>query len=118
MINIILSLALSVTVECKEGIRDDPVLIIRDTKNHYIYFLPREMKTCKNYGYLFLFKSVSRVCGCKILKDSDQKDRLRLRCAARVNGVVMSSTVSVYYYYPELTSACIKTRDHLMFKAK
>jgi len=109
---------LGVTAECKEGMRDDPVLIIRAEKNHYIYFLPDEMKTCNEYGKLFVEEKVKRVCGCKILKSADLDDRLRLRCAHWVDGKVVSATTAVYYYYPELTEACNKMRDHLMFKVK
>lgn len=104
--------------ECKEGMRDDPVLIIRADKNHYVYFLPHEMKTCERYSKLFVQRKVKRVCGCKVLKAPGMKDRLRLRCAHWVNGKVLSATTAIYYYYPESTGACNKMRDHLMFKTK
>lgn len=98
--------------------RDDPVLIIKDTKKHYIYFLPDEMKLCEKYKTAFLQRKVKRVCGCKVLKSPDEEDRLRLRCAEPVAGMVRSHTVAVYYYYPDLTPSCKKMRDHLMFRAK
>lgn len=109
---------LGVTAECKEGMRDDPLLIIRAEENHYVYFLPDEMKICNEYGKLFVEERVKRVCGCKVLKNPGDRDRLRLRCAHWIHGKVLSSTTAIYYYYPEMKKACNKMRNHLMFKAK
>jgi len=116
--SILLMAIMGTTAECKQGMRDDPVLIVKDSRKHYIYFLPSEMQLCENYKELFLSGVVNRVCGCKIVKSNDLDDRLRLKCLERRRGVLKSKTVATYYYYPAVTKSCLKLRNHLMFKAK
>ena len=110
--------SINITAECKKGMRNDPVLIVRADKTHYVYFLPEEAKVCEKYRDMFLKQQVSKACGCKILKHDSMKDRLRLRCVHWYNGIVLSSTIGVFYYYPETIDSCNAMRNELMFKSR
>lgn len=115
MSTIILVSVIGLTAECKEGMRDDPVMIVHAEKNHYIYFLPDEMSLCKKYATAFERGELKAVCGCKILKDhSELDDRLRLRCAYRVDDKIRSRSMMWFYYYPQMTKECKRIQKLLM----
>ena len=115
--SLILLVALGVSGECKEGLRDDPVALIRADKTHYVYFLPDELNRCQRLTKDFTDGLMNALCGCKHIKvwvNKDLKDVVRLRCVYRINDRYVSQTVAHYYYYPESAPACNKLAVKLM----
>jgi len=114
---LLLASALSFSAECVEY-KDSPMLVVKAEKNHYIRFLKGEDKLCEKLASDFVNRKVKRVCGCSHIDYKYEEDTVRLRCAEPVSGKMYSRTTATYYYYPDMVPACIKMRDHLMYKAK
>lgn len=97
---IITHLALSgINAKCVDGMRSDPLLMVQGpNKTHYIYYLPNQKKECQQAARDLNNRKHIAICGCKILKSSPVRDRLRLRCLRIKNNQIYSRTVGIYYY--------------------
>jgi len=108
--------------ECIKSSRDEPVvMIVNNSKHHFIHLLKGEDKLCTKLVTRFNAKKLLRVCGCKHLINSGERDTIRLKCAHVLSdNHVISKTVSVYYYYDDdvSLSACKKARNKIMKDGK
>lgn len=104
---IILSLLLSgeyITATCTQGLRGDPVLVVRgldrDNKPNaaYLYFLPDQHQECQFAAKRWNNYKTDSICACKQLKTPGIDDRVLLRCVARKAAHLYSRRIMIFYY--------------------
>lgn len=115
---LILAVGLGASATCVKTIRDEPtVLITQGEYKHFIHMFDWEGEKCKVWATKFNAGTMRSVCGCKRLKISGERDRIRLRCAhTGKDGKIWSKTAMTFYYFDDDISIneCVKARNILM----